>query len=169
MIGAAFPCTQFVTDKILAPIDFDTARFIVEYGPGVGNMSMEVLRRMRSDAKLLVLELNEDLVEFLKTEYHDHRFIACGRSAADVEAVLREYKFGRPDYIISSIPFSNMPSSIAERIAHATKTVLKPDGKFLIWQYRSTVLDFIRPYFKHIDYDYEVVNAPPVRLYYAYN
>lgn len=169
MIGAIFPCTQFVTDKTLAPIDFEKARLIVEYGPGVGNMSMEVLRRMRPDAKLLVLELNNDFVQFLKTEYHDRRFIACGRSAADVEAVLREHNLGCPDYVISSIPFTNMPSSIADRIARATKTVLKPDGKFLIWQYRSTVLNFIRPYFKYIDYEYEVVNAPPVRVFYAYN
>lgn len=169
MIGAAFPSSQFVVDKILAPIDFEKARLIVEYGAGVGNISVEILRRMRPDAKLLVFELNEDLIQFLRNEYHDHRFIASGRSAADVQEVLREYNLGKPDYIISSIPFSTMPSSVAEKIAQATKAVLKPQGKFLIYQYRSKVLEFLRPYFEHIDYGYEIVNVPPVRLFYAYN
>lgn len=85
MLGSAVPSSQFLTEKILAPIDFKNARVIVEYGAGVGNISIEILRRMRSDAKLLVFELNEDLVEFLKNEYHDSRFIASGHSAADVE------------------------------------------------------------------------------------
>lgn len=169
MIGAAFPSSQFVVDKILAPINFETTRLIVEYGAGVGNISVEVLRRMRPDAQLLVFELNADLIQFLKNEYHDHRLITSGRSAADVEAVLHEHNLGRPDYIISSIPFSTMPSSIAKQIAIATKAVLKPEGKFLIYQYRSKVLEFLRPYFKHIDCGYEMVNVPPVRLFFAYN
>lgn len=169
MLGAAFPSSQFVVDKVLAPIDFENARLIVEYGAGVGNISIEILRRMRKDAKLLVFEINEDLIEFLKTEYHDERLIASGRSAADVEEVLREHNLGRPDYIISSIPFSTMPPKIANQIAEATKTILKPNGKFLVYQYRSKILDFLTPYFKHIDRSYEIVNVPPVRLFYAYN
>lgn len=169
MTGAAFPSSQFVVEKILAPIDFDKARLIVEYGAGVGNISIEILRRMHKDAKLLVFELNEDLVTFLRNEYHDERLIASGRSAADVEEVLKEYNLGKPDYIISSIPFSTMPSKVAEKIAQATKTVLKADGKFLVYQYRSKILEFIQPYFKHIDRSYEIVNVPPVVLFYAYN
>lgn len=90
MLGSAFPSSQFMTEKILAPIDFKNARLIVEYGAGVGNISIEILRRMRRDAKLLVFELNEDLIDFLKTEYDDERFIASGRSAEDVEEVLKE-------------------------------------------------------------------------------
>lgn len=169
MLGAAFPSSQFVVDKVLAPIDFENARLIVEYGAGIGNISIEILRRMHKDAKLLVFEINEDLIEFLQTEYHDDRLIASGRSAADVEEVLREHNLGQPDYVISSIPFSTMPPKIANQIAEATKTILKPSGKFLVYQYRSKILDFLTPYFKHIDRSYELVNVPPVRLFYAYN
>lgn len=169
MLGAAFPSSQFVVDKVLAPIDFENSRLIVEYGAGIGNISIGILRRMRKDAKLLVFEINEDLIEFLRTEYHDSRLIASERSAADVEEVLREHNLGQPDYVISSIPFSTMPEKIANQIAEATKTILKPGGKFLVYQYRSKILDFLKPYFKHIDRSYELVNVPPVRLFYAYN
>lgn len=169
MIGAAFPTSQFVIEKLLAPIDFENAQLIVEYGAGVGNISVEILRRMRKDATLLVFELNQDLIKFLKTEYHDDRLIVWGQSAADVEDVLRENNLGQADYIISTIPFSTMPSSVAQRITQATKTVLKADGKFLIYQYTAKILEFLKPYFKHIDRSYEIVNVPPVRFFYAYN
>lgn len=169
MLGAAFPSSQFVTEKLLAPIDFEKARLFVEYGAGVGNISIEILRRMHRDAKLVVFEINEDLVNFLKEEYDDKRLITSDRSAADVEDVLRENNLGQPDYIISGIPFSTMPQNIAEDIMHATKSILKPDGKFLVYQVRSKVLDFLKPNFKHIDRSYEIVNMPPYKLFYAYN
>lgn len=169
MLGSAFPSSQFTTEKLLAPIDFENAKVIVEYGAGVGNISIEILRRMRKDAKLLVFEINEDLIEFLKNEYHDERFIASGRSAADVEDVLREHNLGQPDYIISGIPFSTLPREIAKKIMNVTKSILKPGGKFLVYQFRNNVLDFLKPNFKHIDRNYEIFNVPPMRLFYAYN
>ncbi|XP_031638152.1 uncharacterized protein LOC116350500 [Contarinia nasturtii] len=169
MLGSAFPSSQFTTDKLLAPIDFKNATLIVEYGAGVGNISIEILRRMRKDAKLLVFEINEDLIEFLKSEYHDDRFIATDRSAADVEDVLREHNLGQPDYVISGIPFSTMPKEIAKNIMKATKSILKPGGKFLVYQFRNKVLTFLTPYFKHIDRNYEIVNVPPMKLFFAYN
>lgn len=164
-----FPSSQFLTDKILAPIDFENARVIVEYGAGVGNISIEILRRMRRDAKLVVFELNEDLAEFLKTEYNDERLIASGRSAADVTDVLKQYHLGKADYIISGVPFSTMPPEVSEEIVRATKEVLKPNGKFLIYQFRTKVLEFLKPHFKHIERNFEFVNVPPIRVFYAYN
>lgn len=169
MLGAAFPSSQFTIEKILAPIDFENARLIVEYGAGVGNISIEILRRMHKDAKLLVFELNEDLIEFLRNEYDDKRLIASGRSAADVKEVLREYNLGKADYIVSGIPFSTMPPQIATSIMKATKSILQPAGKFLVYQVRSKVLEFLKPNFKHIERNYELVNMPPVKLFYAYN
>ena len=169
MLGSAVPSSQFLTEKILAPIDFENARVIVEYGAGVGNISIEILRRMRSDAKLLVFELNEDLVSFLKTEYNDSRFIASGQSAADVETVLQEMNLDKADYVISGVPFSTIPPAISAKIVKATKNILKPNGKFLVYQFRQKVLDYLKPHFKHIERTYEIVNVPPIRVFYAYN
>lgn len=169
MLGSAFPSSQFTTEKLLAPIDFKKARLIVEYGAGVGNISIEILRKMHKDAKLLVFELNKDLISFLKNEYDDKRLIVSGRSAADVEMVMREHNLDKADYVISGVPFSTIPVSVAKQIMIATKSILKPGGKFIIYQVRTKVLDFLKPHFKQIDRDYEVVNIPPMQLFYAYN
>lgn len=169
MLGSAFPSSQFTTEKLLAPIDFEKARLIVEYGAGVGNISIEILRRMHKDAKLLVFEINDNLISFLKSEYDDKRLIASGRSASDVKQVLQQHNLGQPDYVISGIPFSTLPQGVAKKIMRATKNILKPGGKFLVYQFRNNVLEFLTPNFKHIDRNYELVNVPPMRLFFAYN
>ena len=169
MLGSAFPSSQFLTNKLLAPIDYEKARLIIEYGAGVGNISIELLRRMHKDAKLLVFELNAELAEFLKKEFEDKRIIVSGRSAADVEEVLREHNLGQADYIISGVPFSTIPKDIGKKIVEATKLALKPDGKFLVYQFKSKVLELLEPNFKHIERNFEFVNIPPLKIFYAYN
>lgn len=169
MLGSAFPSSQFLTNKILAPIDFNEARLIVEYGAGAGNMSIEILRRMHKDAKLLVFELNKDLADFLKREYDDKRFIVSSRSAADIKEVLTERNLGKADYIVSGIPFSTMPPKTAMDIMHATNSSLKSGGKFLVYQVRSKALQFLKSTFKNIERKSELINIPPVKVFYAYN
>ena len=43
----------------------------MEYGPGVGVITAEILRRMRSDALLIVIELNPDFVTHLRASFPD--------------------------------------------------------------------------------------------------
>ena len=50
MLGSIIPSSRFLVDLVLEPIDWGRARVIVEYGPGIGTFTGEILRRMRSDA-----------------------------------------------------------------------------------------------------------------------
>ena len=72
----------------MAQIDWDRSRVLVEFGPGVGTITREALKRMRPDAVLLAIELNKDFVQYLGTTIRDPRlrvgfrlsFPASGRS-----------------------------------------------------------------------------------------
>lgn len=66
-----FTSSQFTIEKLLSSIDFDNAKVIVEYGAGIGNISIEILRRMRKNAKLLMFEIKEDLIASFKNEYDE--------------------------------------------------------------------------------------------------
>ncbi|KAI1285712.1 hypothetical protein HDE_11575 [Halotydeus destructor] len=169
VVASLFPSSHFLTDKVLAPVNWSTARLIVEYGPGIGNMSQEILRRMHPECKLVLFELNRDMAEFLQTAYTDPRMMAFERSATDVENVLQENGLGKADYVISGVPFSQIPVNIGKQIVEATKMVLKPEGKFLVYQFRPNVLELLEPLFENIEKDFEPVNIPPLRVYYAYN
>ena len=53
MLGSLIPSSRFLIDEVLQAVDWANARVIVEYGPGVGTFTAEVLRRMRPDASLI--------------------------------------------------------------------------------------------------------------------
>ena len=167
MLGSIVPSSRFMTNKLLAPVDWDKARLFVEYGPGIGNISAEVLRRMHPDAKLVLFELNDDFVDFLKTEFRDSRLIVLHRSAAEAATALSELGLGAADYAISGIPFSTMPKAVAERVADATHAALKPGGQFLVYQFAADVMGLLSPRFARIDRDFEALNVPPAQLYCA--
>src|SRR5271154_3563598 len=60
MIGSVVPSSKFLVKDLMAEVDWDRARVLVEFGPGVGTLTREILKRMRPDAVLVAIELNED-------------------------------------------------------------------------------------------------------------
>src|SRR5438270_5512934 len=60
MVGWVLPSSSFLVNEVLKQIDWEQARVVVEYGPGVGAFTTRVLERMRPDAKLIALEINPD-------------------------------------------------------------------------------------------------------------
>src|SRR5258705_3456758 len=64
-IGWMLPSSPFVVDSVLKHVDWENARVIVEYGPGVGTFTTQLLERMRTDATLIALETNDDFVKYL--------------------------------------------------------------------------------------------------------
>ena len=67
MLGSIIPSSRFLVNQVLEPIDWERARVIVEYGPGVGTITGEILRRMHSDAHLVAIETNRAFVRFLQS------------------------------------------------------------------------------------------------------
>ncbi len=168
MLGSVIPSSRFLIDKLLAPVDWQKARLFVEYGPGIGNISAEVLKRMHPDARLVLFELNDDFADFLRTGFRDPRLIVLHRSAADVGRVLADQGLGQADYIISGIPFSTMPEAVRNEIADATYAALAPGGQFLVYQFSPKILEVLTPRFSRIDRDFEPINVPPAQLYFAH-
>src|ERR671932_2045634 len=83
MLGSMIPSSRFLIDQVLRQIDWQRARVIVEYGPGVGTFTAEILQRMRQDAILIVFETNHDFVQFLRSSFDDPRLHVVSGSAAD--------------------------------------------------------------------------------------
>src|SRR5258708_30502229 len=71
MRGSIVPSSRFLIKQLLEPIDWAQARVIVEYGPGVGGITAEILRRMRPDASLIAIEINPEFVSFLRSPPED--------------------------------------------------------------------------------------------------
>ena len=167
MLGSIVPSSQFLVNRLLGQIDFDRARVIVEYGPGVGPITTALLARMRPDARLIALETNAKLAEFLRSSIRDPRLHVAEDSAEAVDVVLARMGLTSADYVISGIPFSTIPAATRRAIVRTTHTVLGGTGSFLIYQFSRAVLPDLRAAFGEVREEFEPLNIPPAQMFYC--
>lgn len=60
-IGAVAPSGNSLSAKMVRPIDFDSAKVIVEYGSGTGSFTRELVIRRKSDTILILIEQNKKI------------------------------------------------------------------------------------------------------------
>ncbi len=167
MLGSLLPSSRFLVNKVLGEVDWAEARVFLEYGPGVGTFTTEILRRMRPDAVLIVLETNADFVRFLRRRVSDRRLHVVHGSAADVDTALARLELEQADYVISGIPYTTMHPEVREIILRKTRAILHPDGAFLVYQFTRAVLPYLRQVFSLVRQDFEPLNVMPARLFYC--
>ncbi len=167
MLGSLIPSSRFLVDRVLRQVDWARARTIVEYGPGVGTITGEILRRLRPDGSLVTIEMNRDFVHYLRRTTPDKRLHVVEGSAAEVEPILKERRLPHADYVISGIPYSTMPVEVRDRILRSTHDVLHQDGAFLVYQFTRAVLPGLRDTFALVDQEFEPRNIMPARLFFC--
>ena len=167
MLGSVIPSSRFLINGVLEPIDWRGAHVIVEYGPGVGTITGEILNRMRPDAKLIIIEMNRELVRFLRETFNDPRLAVIDGSAANVREILKGHGYDAADYIISGIPLGSMPVAIREHIVRETKEALAPGGAFIVYQFTSRVLPELQRVFEVVKRGREWLNVLPAHLFFC--
>jgi len=169
-VGAVAPSSKYLAAKMMAGIDFASAQCIVEFGPGTGVFTDEILRRRQTGALVLLLERDAAFCEMLRKKYigHDHLHI-INDSAEHIGKYLHVYggTYGikTADYIVSGLPFASLPQDVSESILTAAVEYLKPSGKFITFQYTLLRKAFIGKYFSSIEITREVRNLPPAYVF----
>ena len=161
-IGSIIPSSKFLTDEVLKSIDFKNARCIVEYGPGTGRMTTEILRRARKDAKILCFEINRKFCSYLRQNINDNRVIIINDSAENIKKYLKKYKISKIDYVVSGLPFTNLNLNKKHIIIEKTKDALKTNGNFLVYQFiLNSFKKHLSKYFSNISIKFVPLNLPP--------
>lgn len=167
MLGSLVPSSRFLVNHVLAEVDWSRTRVFLEYGPGVGTFTAEILRRMRPDAVLVALETNTDFVRFLRRRFQDDRLHLVHGSAALADTALAALGLDHADYVLSGIPYTTMPPELRETILRKTHSVLHPSGVFLVYQFTRSVLPYLQEVFRLVHQDFEPLNVMPARLFYC--
>jgi phosphatidylethanolamine/phosphatidyl-N-methylethanolamine N-methyltransferase len=132
MVGSIIPSSSRTIRKMLAPVDWDNTKLFVEYGPGVGTFCQPVLDRLKPDARLIVIDLNPDFIEYLNRTFHDSRFIAVHGSAANVNEIIADFGFRNADYVLSGLPFSKQRRVLSVRVERFLFTSSAP-APAILW------------------------------------
>ena len=162
MVGAIAPSSRFLTKKMLANIDFSHVEVIVEYGPGTGVFTREIVAKLPQSAQLLVIETNKVFYDVLADQYMDNKqVIVVNDSAERVIALLSQYGLRSPDYIVSGLPFAALPTEVSHIILKNTAELLGNTGVFVTFQYTLLKMNLLRRYFGSIHVRRELRNVPP--------
>lgn len=168
MVGSIIPSSRAMVARMLAPVDWANCKLFVEYGPGVGTFTEQVLRRMAPDATLIAIDTNADFVRYLRGKFTDSRLFPVTGSAADVRQIIADCGFDHADYVLSGLPFSTLPAGVGATIARESHEVLRPGGAFLVYQFKARAREFMAVHFKRIDKGYEWANVPPCHLFWGW-
>lgn len=164
--GAIMPSSKKLSYKMIKNIDFNNCNCIVEFGPGTGIFTEEILRKRNSNTIIMLIECNEKFYKMLKNKYrYEENIYIIKDSAENIDYYINRYDINKVDYIVSGLPFTNLPKYMSETILEKTKMILGNDGVFITFQYTKLKMSLINNYFKNIKINKEFFNFPPAYVF----
>lgn len=164
MIGSFIPSSPFLVRRVLGRVDWAHVETVIEYGPGVGTFTREILRHLPSHGSLTVFETNRNFVRFLEQTIHDARLRVVHGSAERAPEVLGEMNRAA-DCAISGIPFRHFPRRLRTAIVKMTHDMLRPGGQFVVYQFSRSVLPLLESTFGPVHREFEPLNIMPAKVY----
>lgn len=148
-VGAVAPSSAALAAEMTRGINLEKADVVVEYGPGTGAFTGQVLKATRPDAKVFAIELNAAMAAALRARYPALKLYEA--SVADVASLCEQEGVGLPrldgqatrafmpgpgvDVIVSGLPWAAFPEDLQRTILAATVRVLKPGGVLATFAY----------------------------------
>ena len=160
-IGSVTPSSRYLVGAMLDKIDFRRVRRIVEYGPGTGVFTGEILRRLHPDGSLLALDTEAHFIDDLNAKFPDPRLIAVTGSAAAIQRHLAALGWDGAEVIISGIPYTAMPAELREAILGASAAALAPGGRFVAYQYSPYIRPLLGRLYRRVATHWVARNVPP--------
>ena len=161
-VGALLPSSKYLAKKMVAGINFEDAKCIVEYGAGTGVLTAEIIQKRRPGTVVIIFEMNSTFCKMLNEKYGSEPGVhVVNDSAQHVGQKLAECGVAYADYVISGLPFASLPQAVSFNILTETKKHLKQGGAFITFQYTLLKKDFIQQFFDTVDIVREVRNVPP--------
>lgn len=165
-VAYVFPSSPWLVKEVAKVAKLDQAKRIIELGPGTGGTTRAILKQMRSDARLVSVEINPKFIEHMNKTISDKRLTITDKGAQNLPEIIKDQGWDDVDVIISGIPFTTLPKGLDLVIIDSIHDTLKPKGTFLAYQLRDHVSKLAEPLFgpytfKKVEYK----NFPPMRIY----
>ena len=109
---------------------------VIELGGGTGVFTRALLEHGIEPAHLMVLELNQELHQYLSRRFVNSR-VVCG-DARELRELVGHYRFdadGPVDAVVSGLGLLSMSRRIQREILQAAFGVLAPHGRFVQFTY----------------------------------
>ena len=132
-IGAIAPSSKQLAMAMLEGTLLEQDRVIVEYGPGTGVFTQEILQRKSPRAQLLAIERHAEFARDLAARF-PLVDLHC-ESVEELPTILTERGIDAVDCVISGLPWAVFPDALQDRILEVTCSALAPNGRFATFAY----------------------------------
>jgi len=166
-IASFAPSSRFMARKITEGIDWDQAKCIVELGAGTGPITAEIVRRVRPQTKLLVIELDPTLCSRLQARFRDvPNLDVVHGDATQFDQLLADRGIPEVDHVLSGLPLPSFPEDLRNSVIRTSARMLAHHGTFR----QLTVMPLIyykmyARYFEDVHFRFVPLNLPPGGVY----
>jgi phospholipid N-methyltransferase len=137
-VGAVLPSSAALASAMLAPIDFASARTIVEFGPGTGAFTRAIAARLRPGCQYLGIDLNPEFVRALAADFPRLTFVRG--SVADLTQILAASGIESIDAIVCGLPWAWLPIPLQQTVFAAIDRALVAGGVFVTFGYLQSLI-----------------------------
>jgi len=163
-IASVIPSSRTLTRRVADKMDFSVPRVIVEFGPGEGCHTREILRRMHPASHMILFELDPELAGHLVDQFRDDRRVTVlNADCAMLATELARRGLSHCDYVVSGIPFSLLEPAKKRALLRSTFDALAPHAgsAFIIYQVTNELVGHCR-HFPRVESRYCLQNIPPM-------
>lgn len=136
--GAVAASSGVLARTIVEAADIGEARVVVEFGPGTGVFTEEILRALSPGALFFTIEQNPEFAEATRRRCPDA--IVYSDSALNTQQHLREHGAASCDRIVCGLPWASFPESLQDSLLAVVHDVLAPGGRFVTFAYLQGLL-----------------------------
>lgn len=171
-VGAIAPSSRALARAMCDAAGVDGAGSIAELGPGTGVFTREIRARLRSQARLLVVERDPVFAAHCREQFPDVNVVNAG--AESLATLCDRAEMRALDAVISGIPWASLPLAVQRGILDALRATLRPGGVLVTFAYHIGLVlpagrrfhSMLPEYFASVEHCTTVWgNLPPARVY----
>ncbi len=158
-MGSLMPSSKYAGRAVARHLPTD-AKLVVEYGPGTGIITRQLLKALPPEGQLTAVEINERFLPILKAIDDKRVAVLLGEVLESISEIRKRHPEG-VDAVVSGIPFSLIRPGNRDRIVAETRDLLKQGGRFIAYQNSRSLIPLFRKHFGNVSSYLELRNLPP--------
>ena len=159
-VGTVTRSSPSLCKRAIGPVDFGTARNLVELGAGDGVITKHILAAMHPEARLLAFEVNPRFCTQLRA-LDDDRLVVIEDSAERLPQYLAQHQIKTLDAVVSAIPFVSLPRQLAHSIVGLCRDALRKGAPFCQVHYSLVMKKVYAGIFGNATARFVPLNLPP--------
>lgn len=161
--GTFFPSSRFLSNKISSLLPDDT-KCLIELGAGNGVVTQSLLNALDQNAQLSTYEINQEFIKLLNAKVQDPRLTVLEHSAWRID---QDFEADSVDAVVSCLPLALFSDEQKHELMQSIVKVLRPNGRFIQYQYSLKDFKFVKQYFGCNQYKLVLLNIPPAFIYHC--